>query len=396
MATIKYRRNINCLSTEQLHDLREALAEMYLLPASNGDSFARLAGLHGLPSPFYCEHGYPGFLTWHRAYLNAFQDALCCINSDVVLPYWDWSSGPTTGVPPACRQPNYVHRNGNAVPNPLYSGRALGGGQTNRAANIDTRTFGDLATLAQTAMGNSNFSGFQSSLNSPHGSIHGRVGGHMSGIANAGYDPIFYLHHANVDRLWAKWQQSHPAPLPNNEKTKELAPFYKTFSTDLMMGADVETTDQLGYRYSTFCWFLPPFVLTDLLVLKLDPYWFRIKRTTAKLIMNSSKMSSRTMDLRVFVNDSRADSCTKTLDNPAFGGSFGVFGMEVGEEMSDKAMRVSSGGQKFDLEIDISDCLEHIDADSDELFLNLVPVGPDGQVVPIKHIPADSFELLLK
>ena len=102
------------------------------------------------------------------------------------------------------------------------------------------------------------------------------------------------------------------------------------------------------------------------------------------------------MDLRVFVNDSRADLSTKTHGNPAFGGSFGVFGMEVDEEMSDKAMRVSSGSQKFDLEIDISDCLEHIDADSDELSLYLVPVGPDGKVVPIKHIPADSFELLLK
>ena len=200
MATIKYRRNINCLSATQLHDLREALAEMYLLPASNEDSFARLAGLHWLPPPLYCVHGSPGFLTWHRAYMDAFQSALCCINSDVVLPYWDWSSGPTTGVPPACRQPNYVHRTGNTVPNPLYSGPALGGGQTNRAANIDTRTFGDLATLAQTAMGNSNFSGFQSSLNGPHGSVHGsdkamRVGsgGQKYEIRHAKYGLNFKL-----------------------------------------------------------------------------------------------------------------------------------------------------------------------------------------------------------
>ena len=369
---------------------------MYLLPASNGDSFARIAGLHGQPSPFYCEHGYPGFLTWHRAYLDAFQDALCCINSDVVLPYWNWSSGPTTGVPPACRQATYVNRNGNTVPNPLYSGPAFGGGQTNRAADIDTRTFGDIATAAQTAMGNPNFNGFQSSLNGPHGSVHIRTGGDMSGLGSAGYDPIFYLHHANVDRLWAKWQQTHPTPLPNNEKTKGLNPFHKAFSTDLMTGADVETTDQLGYRYSTFCWFVPPFVLTDLLVLKLDPAWFRVQRKTAKLIMNSSKMAARSMDLRVFVNDPHVNSGTSTCDNPAFAGSFGVFGMEMREEMSDKPMRVTSGNQKFDLEIDISDGLEHIDADRDELSLNLVPVGPDGKAVPLEHVPADGFELLLR
>ena len=40
---IGYRKNIDCLTDEELHDLREALAAMYLLPASNPNSFARQA-----------------------------------------------------------------------------------------------------------------------------------------------------------------------------------------------------------------------------------------------------------------------------------------------------------------------------------------------------------------
>jgi len=35
------------------------------------------------------------------------------------------------------------------------------------------------------------------------------VGGHMLAMTSPN-DPIFFLHHANVDRLWAKWQINHP------------------------------------------------------------------------------------------------------------------------------------------------------------------------------------------
>ena len=30
------------------------------------------------------------------------------------------------------------------------------------------------------------------------------------------HDPIFWLHHANIDRLWAQWQQAHPGQNPPN------------------------------------------------------------------------------------------------------------------------------------------------------------------------------------
>jgi hypothetical protein len=38
----RYRRNIDCLSEDELHELRETLAAMYQLPASDPNSFARL------------------------------------------------------------------------------------------------------------------------------------------------------------------------------------------------------------------------------------------------------------------------------------------------------------------------------------------------------------------
>jgi hypothetical protein len=118
----------NCLTTDELHDLREALAAMYALPASDPNSFATIASFHGGPPTAYCAHGAPGFFTWHRAYLMAFENALKVVGCHVDLPFWDWASGPTTGVPEACRSATYVNRAGATVANPLYSGpRAAGG-----------------------------------------------------------------------------------------------------------------------------------------------------------------------------------------------------------------------------------------------------------------------------
>lgn len=40
--------------------------------------------------------------------------------------------------------------------------------------------------------------------------MHNAVGGLMGGFNTAGLDPIFWLHHANIDRLWAVWRKMNP------------------------------------------------------------------------------------------------------------------------------------------------------------------------------------------
>jgi tyrosinase len=42
----------------------------------------------------------------------------------------------------------------------------------------------------------------------PHASAHTSFGGSLSSIPTAARDPLFFLLHANVDRLWAKWQRT--------------------------------------------------------------------------------------------------------------------------------------------------------------------------------------------
>jgi hypothetical protein len=344
---MRFRKNIDCLTTDELHDLREALTGMYALAASHPRSFARLASFHGGPPTTYCRHGAPGFFTWHRAYLLAFEDALRAIRCNVTLPYWDWSSGPSTGVPDACRYPTYVNRSGTVVPNPLYSGPRPAGGQTSRRADIDTTPFNDLATSAQSAMSSASFDSFQSLIDGAHGGVHVRVSGDMGSVPSAAYDPIFYLHHANIDRLWAQWQVAHPGALPASEATFALQPFNRPFSTQWQQGSDVESVDALDYRYRRHCFYFPPIRLWEAVRIKWPPV-LREQMASARLVLKSSQMQPEPLEIRAFVDQPDATASTRTIGNPAFAGVVGFIGHALSKKAS-RAMATRPEGFALDV-----------------------------------------------
>lgn len=395
---MRNRRNIDCLTTDQLHDLRESMAGLFALAASDPHSFASLAGFHGGPPTSYCRHGAPGFFTWHRAYLIAVEDALRSVRCDVVLPYWDWSSGPSTGVPAACRDATYVNRSGATVPNPLYAGPARFGGMTSRRGDINTTSYDDLAVQAQSAMTASDFVSFQNQMNNVHGAVHVRTGGDMANVPTAAFDPIFYLHHANVDRLWANWQQSHPGPLPSSEATWQLQPFNRPFSTQWQVGSDVESTATLGYRYLRWCIYLPPIRLWETVALKL-PVSTRQQVGTARLLVKTSTMQVESAEIRVFVDQPRATDRTKTVGNPSFAGTIALFGHgrvatgsdecpectalghtheHAGHRHDAVASAAGMAAEQIELELDLGPALRRSETDSDEVTVKLVAVDADG------------------
>jgi hypothetical protein len=200
---LKVRPNIANLSDAQLASLKRGIAAMKALPSADPRSWQFQANIHGTndpaTSPLFnqCEHGTLRFLAWHRGYLYYFERILRELSDDpaLMLPYWDWTADPV--LPVAFRMPADDG-------NPLFdSTRNLNSG----AALPATIVVDDLdSALKQIAFPLSGSLGFSPSLeSSPHGAVHVQIGGNMSSVPTAANDPIFWLHHCNIDRLWDRW-----------------------------------------------------------------------------------------------------------------------------------------------------------------------------------------------
>ncbi len=77
----------------------------------------------------------------------------------------------------------------------------------------------------------------------PHDNVHGSVGGSMSRFMSP-TDPVFWAHHAMIDRLWRLWQLAHPGGLPPATVLGAALPPFP-----LTVGQTLDTT-ALGYDYA--------------------------------------------------------------------------------------------------------------------------------------------------
>lgn len=195
-----------------------------------------------------CQHQTWYFLPWHRGYVSAVEQILrdAVVQgggpTDWALPYWDYSDvtdPQARRLPPAFSAPSLP----DGTPNPLRVARRFGGGTVPivipapivglEALELDDFTggtadippgFGGPATLFHHGPESDSTNGGLES--SPHNGVHGAIGGSapgtdpnvwqnwglMSAPFTAALDPIFWLHHANIDRLWTTWRRAHPLP----------------------------------------------------------------------------------------------------------------------------------------------------------------------------------------
>lgn len=93
------------------------------------------------------------------------------------------------------------------------------------------------ATLADT-----DFDTFESDVEGAlHNPVHVWVGGPMQDQSTAPADPLFWLHHANVDRIWESWRQHNPGLNPSlNGSDAVLDPWTDT---------EPKTRDLANYNY---------------------------------------------------------------------------------------------------------------------------------------------------
>jgi tyrosinase len=280
--SVNLRKSVATLTSADLASLRAAFSAVMGISDERGYQY--FAGIHGLPLPGYCVHNDaagvlgnlqvgPLFLPWHRAYLYFFEQALQDQVAGISLPWWDWTTDPAQ---PSVIPDAYASPTASGQANPLYQGPIVAipdaqweGNSGARSAIISGtgvdpgplpavtfRQPGQLtsapealptATDVQNALNASSFVDFSQQVEQIHNAVHVWVGGTMSEIPVAAYDPLFYAHHTMIDRLWWLWQLQNPgADPPAQYLNSALPPFAGPAA---VVGGTLDA-NSLGYEYS--------------------------------------------------------------------------------------------------------------------------------------------------
>jgi tyrosinase len=145
------------------------------------------------------------FLPWHRMFVLCLEQIVRQITKEdsFTLPYWNYTDVSQRALPAEFR------KQGDPTWGSLYRKDRNNG--VNTGTPIDKLPGAlpiDLNAMKLPTYGGA---GFCSSLdNDPHGSVHSDVGNSvgMGRVPWAANDPIFWMHHCNIDRIWASWNKA--------------------------------------------------------------------------------------------------------------------------------------------------------------------------------------------
>ncbi len=295
---LRVRRSINALIREQspiIESYRRAVDVMMAREVTDKTSWWFQANIHDLPEEEaaqhkslakywqQCPHKNYFFLSWHRLYLHFFERIVrkASGDPDFALPYWGYEDPQQASLPTAFLPDSdeFAVKPDKEAVAPLKRRNPLA--RAKRLEHVDRRWIGlgDVARDVKAAFALDRFSATDKldALQafggvrvaeplteaaagaieaSPHNLVHKTIGleGLMGSPETAARDPVFWVHHANVDRLWVKW--TDPArgripPVDDEVWMKTRFTFVDEDGNDrVMTGADVlDTQFQLGYRY---------------------------------------------------------------------------------------------------------------------------------------------------
>ena len=204
------------------------------------------ANAPGVADPVNFGHGGSGaygFFPWHRYFLYLLEQQLQAYVPGVALPYWDWTDPVGTVMVADFLGPNGDPASSNQVRQGYFALEAPGTGinltpapawwPSGLAGWTLHSTFGGFAgglrrnvvgpgglpsvLTIRSALDKVTYPSFQNAVESGsgtvpfhqlHNGLHTWFGGnsHMTSTIVSPFDPMFYLHHCNIDRLWAMWQ----------------------------------------------------------------------------------------------------------------------------------------------------------------------------------------------
>ena len=260
------------LNDPDLSAYRDFVGVMLARDQSTTGSWLGFANQHGSPQGGYkfCPHGDWYFLPWHRAFVLMYESAVQAVTpkKDFAMPYWNWTE--MRQLPQAFSDPTY-----NGKPNPLYvrNRRVLTGSYALTDAIVGQKevmdpiykepvyeVFGTSRNPSQMDLNPSWVpagGGTQGILEStPHNTVHNNIGAFMPTAASP-RDPVFMMHHGNIDRIWAHWNSLGRKnttdnlwlnmPFTNNYLREDGTPYSAIVK-------DLQDINALGYTYD----YLPP------------------------------------------------------------------------------------------------------------------------------------------
>src|SRR2546430_2746811 len=204
--TTKVRKEQAQLTATEQHAYLAALQKMI-----DAGEYGRFVAIHGDMSHRMHDSNMMGhfdavgaqrFLPWHRDFLLQFEAKL-----GVSVPYWDWSKEHDV--------PSWLKSMKPAVPMP--DGTTI---HVIRYLDHAGMRLPSMTSLAH-VLREKEFGPFSEALERLHDLVHVWAGGAhrvstsrvergtMSNIMISPADPIFWLHHAQVDRIWSQWQKDH-------------------------------------------------------------------------------------------------------------------------------------------------------------------------------------------
>ncbi|KAF2225804.1 hypothetical protein BDZ85DRAFT_307780 [Elsinoe ampelina] len=300
----RVRRDIMSLSADELAVYQSKL-DAALDPGQLGTKWQELGLLH----TEWCLHYQEATFLWHRAYLRQVEELI-----DYPIPYWNGYAkdssdpdSPYAGIPAVFFEDTYKHPDGSIRPNPLKYALALDGkskqppnqyvtrdpilvnGKNDPGWNAKISLFTlyhqqITQSLSQATFTSSNtaegfgmpwaniptFSDnqpdslypyrfdFDGLFEQVHDNFHGWVGPDMADNTYTAFDPIFLSYHCNMDRLAAKFIESHPEgrftsgfplqPFQDNGKTVAYDDPRKWSYTTI--GDMAKDTRALGYLFA--------------------------------------------------------------------------------------------------------------------------------------------------
>ena len=228
-----------------------------------------------------CQHQGWFFLPWHRMYLYFFERIVRAAvvaaggPADFAIPYWNYDE-PTPGntIPIGFRTQTLP----DGTPNPLFlpfprrNSGLMAGGQLDPGVTSPANALSQTEFTSPTMgfgggmVGPQHFGNFANTGSleqTPHNDIHvALVGANPVGQCQGGFmidpncaalDPIFWLHHSNIDRLWNVWIASgggRANPTGSGWLTAQFV-FYDETGAEVTMTAQevLDSSAQLGYAY---------------------------------------------------------------------------------------------------------------------------------------------------